>query len=117
MALLCNNGAYNPDKVADGLLVALDEGVPRVSEGAPLSSMDGRYGNPNLKAVYALSLTDQGGILTITDRDGKQGAPQPLVRTGSGQYTGPGYTLAFDDNAKGFTLAIPRVTLHFMRLP
>ncbi|WP_404712414.1 serine hydrolase domain-containing protein [Sphingomonas sp. MMS24-J13] len=117
VAMLCNNGAYNPDKVADGVLAALDEGVPAVSEGAPPSSMDGRYGNPNLKAIYSLALTEQGGTVTITDRDGKPGVPQPLVRTGSGQYTGRGYTLAFDDNAKGFILAMPRVTLHFARLP
>ena len=117
VALLCNNGDYNPDKVADAVLAALDEGVPRVSEGAPPSSLDGRYSNPNLKAVYALAFTETGGTLTVTDRNGKPGTPQPLEPIGPGQYKGRGYTLSFDDNAKGFTLIIPRVTLHFARLP
>ncbi|MBW8911702.1 MAG: hypothetical protein JF564_07430, partial [Sphingomonas sp.] len=90
---------------------------PRVSEGAPPSSLDGRYGNPNLKAVYSIALTDAGGTVTVTDRTGKPGTPQSLEVTGSGQYKGPGYTLSFDDNARGFTLTIPRVVLHFTRLP
>jgi len=117
MALLCNNGDYNPDKVADAVLAAYDGSVPRVSEGAPPSTLNGRYGNPNLKAVYSIALTDAGGMVTVTDRTGKPGAPQSLVATGPGQYKGPGYTLSFDDNAMGFTLTIPRVALHFTRLP
>jgi CubicO group peptidase (beta-lactamase class C family) len=117
VALLCNNGDYNPDKVTDAILAALDEDVPPVSEGAPPSSLDGHYGNPNLKAVYTLAFTRTGGTLTVTDRDGKSRAPQPLERSGPGQYKGRDYTLIFDDNAKGFTLTIPRVTLHFARLP
>lgn len=117
VALLCNNGDYNPDKVADAVLAAYDGSVPRVSEGAPPSSLNGRYGNPNLKAVYSIALTEAGGTVTVIDRTGKPGAPQSLVATGSGQYKGPGYTLSFDDNAMGFTLTIPRVALHFSRLP
>ena len=116
-ALLCNNGDYNPDKVADAVLAAFDNSVPRVSEGAPPSSLDGRYGSPNLKAVYSIALTDTGGTVTVTDRNGKPGAPQPLEATGPGQYKGRDYTLSFDDNAMGFTLTIPRVVLHFTRLP
>ncbi|HWU74230.1 MAG TPA: serine hydrolase domain-containing protein [Sphingomonas sp.] len=117
VALLCNNGDYNPDKVADAVLAAFDGSVPRVSEGAPPSSLDGRYGNPNLKAVYSIALTEAGGTVTVTDRNGKPGAPQPLEATGPGQYKGRGYTLSFDDNGMGFTLTIPRVALHFTRLP
>jgi CubicO group peptidase (beta-lactamase class C family) len=116
VALLCNNGDYNPDKVADAVLAAYDGNVPRVSEGAPPSSLNGRYGNPNLKAVYSIALTETGGTLTVTDRNGKPGAPQVLEATGPGQYKGKGYTLSFDDNAMGFTLTIPRVVLHFTRL-
>lgn len=117
VALLCNNGDYSPDKVADAVLAAFDNSVPRVSEGAPPSSLDGRYGNPNLKAVYSIALTDTGGTVAVTDRNGKPGAPQPLEATGPGQYKGRDYTLSFDDNAMGFTLTIPRVVLHFTRLP
>jgi len=117
VALLCNNGDYNPDKVADAVLAAFDDSVPRVSEGAPPSSLNGRYANPNLKAVYSIALAEAGGTLTITDRNGKLGAPQSLEATGPGQYKGKGYTLSFDDNAMGFTLTIPRVVLHFTRLP
>jgi len=117
VALLCNNGDYNPDKVADAVLAAFDNSVPRVSEGAPPSSLDGRYGNPNLKAVYSIALTGTGGTVIVTDRNGKPGAPQPLEATGPGQYKGRDYTLSFDDNAMGFTLTIPRVVLHFTRLP
>jgi len=117
VALLCNNGDYNPDKVADAVLAAYDGNVPRVSEGAPPSSLNGRYGNPNLKAVYTIALTEAGGTLTVTDRTGKPGVPQSLEATGPGQYKGPGYTLSFDDNAMGFTLTIPRVVVHFARLP
>jgi CubicO group peptidase (beta-lactamase class C family) len=117
VALLCNNGDYNPDKVADAVVAAFDKSVPRVSEGAPPSSVNGRYGNPNLKAVYSIALTEGGGTLTITDRNGKPGAPQVLEATGPGQYKAQGYTLSFDDNAMGFTLTIPRVSLHFTRLP
>lgn len=117
VALLCNNGDYNPDKVADAVLAAYDGSVPRVSEGAPPSSLNGRYGNPNLKAVYSIALTEAGGTLSVTDRTGKPGAPQMLEATGPGQYKARGYTLSFDDNAMGFTLTIPRVVLHFARLP
>ena len=117
VALLCNNGDYNPDKVADAVLAAYDGNVPRVSEGARPSSLNGRYGNPNLKAVYSIALTEAGGTVTVTDRTGKPRAPQLLEATGPGQYKGPGYTLSFDDNAMGFTLTIPRVILHFTRLP
>lgn len=117
VALLCNNGDYNPDKVADSVLTAYDQSVPRVSEGAPPSSLNGRYGNPNLKAVYALAFTDTGGTLTVIDRNGRPGASQPLELAGPGQFKGRGYTLSFDDNARGFTLVIPRVTLHFSKLP
>jgi CubicO group peptidase (beta-lactamase class C family) len=117
VALLCNNGDYNPDKVADSVLAAFDRSVPPVSEGAPPSSLNGRYGNPNLKAVYSIALTEAGGTLTVTGRTGKPGAPQLLEATGPGQYKGRGYTLSFDDNGMGFTLTIPRVVLHFTRLP
>jgi CubicO group peptidase (beta-lactamase class C family) len=117
VALLCNNGDYNPDKVADAVLAAFDGSVPRVSEGTPPSSLNGRYGNPNLKAVYSIALTEAGGTLTVTDRNGKPGAPQSLEATAPGQYKAQGYKLSFDDNAMGFTLTIPRVSLHFTRLP
>jgi CubicO group peptidase (beta-lactamase class C family) len=117
VALLCNNGDYNPDKVADAVLAAFDRSVPRVSEATPPSSLNGRYGNPNLKAVYSIALTEAGGTLTVTDRNGKPGAPQSLEATAPGQYKAQGYKLSFDDNAMGFTLTIPRVSLHFTRLP
>ena len=99
------------------MLAAYDGSVPRVSEGAPPSSLNDRYGNPNLKAVYSIALTEAGGTVTVTDRTGKPGAPQLLEATGPGQYKGRGYTLSFDDNGMGFTLTIPRVVLHFTRLP
>lgn len=112
MALLCNNGDYNPDKVADAVLAALGEGVPPVSEGAPPSSLNGLYRNSDLKRAYTLTFTQTGGTLTIAD-----GKPQTLKYIRPGQYAGPSYTLSFDDDAKGFTLTNPRLTMHFAKLP
>lgn len=113
VALLCNNGEYDPNTKADAVVAALNEGLPPISEPShAIEALDGRYKTPNLLATYALTATKTNITLTIERADGKSAGPMVFKRV-QGQYRSGPNELTIDDNGKGFTLAIPRVTLHF----
>jgi len=76
----------------------------------------GVVGQPAREAMIGLP-AKAFELMDLVYSTGKPGVPQLLEATGPGQYKARGYTLSFDDNAMGFTLAIPRVSLHFTRLP
>jgi CubicO group peptidase (beta-lactamase class C family) len=114
VALLCNNGEYDPNDKADAVVAALNEGLPPISEPShPIEALNGSYKTPNLVATYLLSATTPDAItITIQRPDGKSAAPMVFTRV-QGQYRSGANQLTIDDNGRGFTLAIPRVTLHF----
>lgn len=114
VALLCNNGDYDPGDRADAVIAALNQGVPPISEPTfPASAIDGRYKSPNLTATYLLAAKDDSITITIERADGVTNPPVTLKRSEQGEYRGGIYRLLPDDDGRGFTLDIPRVTLHF----
>lgn len=114
IALLCNNGEYDPTEKADAVIVALNAGLTPVSEpSVPASALNGRYRTPNLAATYVLAATDEEIAVTIERADGVKSPPVVLKRDAQGDYRGGMFKLLPDDDGRGFTLDIPRVTLHF----
>lgn len=116
IALLCNNGAVDPAPHADKVIAALGEGLPAISEAsADGSALNGAYRNPNLAATYWVEAKGDLLSLTIQRADGTRVSPKTLKRTPEGTFKGDMFTLNPDDDARGFTLEIPRVTFHFSR--
>jgi len=116
IALLCNNGDYDSNTKADAVIAALDEGLPPVSEpSTPIQALNGRYKTPNLLATYVLDATSDGITIAIERPDGKRAEPMVFKRV-QGQYRSGANQLTIDDRGTGFTLAIPRVTLHFAKV-
>jgi CubicO group peptidase (beta-lactamase class C family) len=116
VALLCNNGAVDPAPHADKVIAALNEGLPAI--GAPSadgSALNGGYRNPNLAATYWIEAKDDTIVLTIQRADGSRTPARTLKRGPDGAFKAEPLTLTPDDDARGFTLEIPRVTLHFSR--
>jgi CubicO group peptidase (beta-lactamase class C family) len=116
IALLCNNGAYDPNTKADAVLAALNEGLPPTSEPSrAISALDGRYKSSHLLSTYLLKAADDTITVTIEQPGGRTAKPMVLKRVPQqdGEYRSGSYSLTPDDNGKGFTFAIPRVTLHF----
>jgi len=116
IALLCNNGAVDPAPHADKVIAALNEGLPAI--GAPSadgSALNGAYRNANLAATYWVEAKGDVLTLTIQRADGSRTPPKMLARGPDGAFKGEPLTLTPDDDARGFTLEIPRVTLHFSR--
>ncbi|HWK37271.1 serine hydrolase domain-containing protein [Sphingomonas sp.] len=113
VALLCNNGDYDPLPKADAVIAALNEGLPPVSEPVvPPSALSGRYKAANVVSTYLVDWRADGVTLTAQRPDGAKG--KPMTFTGSeGQFRSGPNRLIPDDNGAGFTLEIPRVTLHF----
>jgi CubicO group peptidase (beta-lactamase class C family) len=118
IALLCNNGDIDPAPKVDEVIAALAEGLPPVTElSGDGSAINGTYANPNIAARYTLALADD--TLSIV-RMGSSGASRPPVtarRQKDGSFRWDGNVLTPDDDAQGFILAVPRVTLHFVRVP
>ncbi|WP_213978956.1 serine hydrolase domain-containing protein [Sphingomonas sp. dw_22] len=113
IALLCNNGDYDPNEKADAVIAALAEGLPPVSEpDYPVETIDGRYKTPNLNATYVLAASSDGITIRIERPDGRPAEPMVFKRV-QGQYRAGANQLMIDDDGKGFTLDIPRVSLHF----
>lgn len=116
IALLCNNGAIDPAPHADKVIAALGEGLPAIGEpSADGSALNGAYRNPNLAATYWVEAKGDTLTLTIQRADGSRTAAKTLTRTPEGAFKAEIFTLTPDDDARGFTLEIPRVTLHFSR--
>jgi len=116
IALLCNNGAVDPAPHADKVIAALNEGLPAIGEpSADGSALNGSYRNPNLAATYWVEAKGDTLSLTIQRADGTRVPAKALKRTPEGAFKAEMFTLTPDDDARGFTLEIPRVTLHFSR--
>ncbi|WP_447727179.1 serine hydrolase domain-containing protein [Sphingomonas koreensis] len=116
VALLCNNGAVDPAPHADKVIAALNEGLPAIGEpSADGSALNGAYRNPNLAATYWVEAKDDTLALTIQRADGSRTPAKTLKRSPEGTFKADVFTLTPDDDARGFTLEIPRVTLHFSR--
>jgi CubicO group peptidase (beta-lactamase class C family) len=116
IALLCNNGAVDPAPHADKVIAALGEGLPAIGEpSADGSALNGGYRNPNLAATYWVEAKGDALSLTIQRADGVRVPTKTLKRTPEGAFKGDMFTLTPDDDARGFALEIPRVTLHFSR--
>ncbi|RYY27560.1 MAG: class A beta-lactamase-related serine hydrolase [Sphingomonadales bacterium] len=113
VALLCNNGDYDPGTKADAVVAALNEGLPPISEPShAIEALNGRYKVANLVATYALAANKDAITLTAERPDGKRGEPMVFKRVQGVYRSGPN-ELTIDDNGAGFTLAVPRITLHF----
>lgn len=113
VALLCNNGDYDPNVKADAVVAALEEGLPAISEPTrPIQSLNGRYRSANLAATYDLSALNDGITLVARRGDGRTGTPMQFKRMQGVFRSGPN-ELTIDDDGAGFTLSIPRVALHF----
>lgn len=116
IALLCNNGAVDPAPHADKVIAALNEGLPAI--GAPSadgSALNGAYRNPNVAATYWVEAKGDALALTIQRADGSRIPPRMLARGPDGTFKAEPFILIPDDDARGFTLEIPRVALHFSR--
>lgn len=113
IALLCNNGEYDPNQKADAVIAALNDGLPPVSEPAvPAARLNGRYQAAQLAATYVLDATPDA-ITAFAERpDGQRGKPMIFQRVERQYRVGPN-VLTPDDDGRGFTLEIPRMTLHF----
>jgi CubicO group peptidase (beta-lactamase class C family) len=117
VALLCNNGAIDPAPKADEVIAALNENLPAIGEQtADGTALNGAYRNPNLTATYLVEVKGDDLSLTVQRADGSRAAPKLLKRTADGRFGDEGLKIAPDDDARGFTLEIPRVTLHFSRV-
>jgi hypothetical protein len=113
IALLCNNGEIDPTSKADEVIAALQEGLPPVSEPtSDGSALNGAYKNPNLAATYWLESKDKALSLVVERADGTRTPAKLLKRAPDGGYALEGLKITPDDDAKGLTLSIPRVTLH-----
>lgn len=117
IALLCNNGAVDPVPQADKVITALGEGLPAIGEPtADGAALNGAYRNPNLAATYRIEVKDDTLTLTIERADGSRTPPRLMKRAPDGAFRAEPFALTPDDDARGFTLEIPRVTLHFTRV-
>ena len=115
-AMLCNNGAIDPAPKADEIVAALGENLPAILEAtADGTALDGRYQNPNVSATYHIKVSGDYLEVTIARPDGSRTAPKILKRSDDGQFSNGQMQLKPDDDARGFTVEIPRVTLHFER--
>lgn len=116
VALLCNNGTVDPAPQADKVVAALNEGLPAIGEpSADGSTINGSYRNVNLAGTYWLALKGDVLELVVAQADGGRAPAKTLKRAPDGSFKNEMLTLTPDDDARGFTLEIPRVTLHFSR--
>lgn len=116
VALLCNNGAVDPVPQADKVIAALNEGLPAIGEpSADGAALNGAYRNPNVAATYWIEVKGDTLALTIQRADGSRTPPKLMQRAKDGAFKAEPFELTPDDDARGFTLEIPRVTLHFTR--
>jgi len=116
VALLCNNGVVDPAPQADKVVAALNEGLPAIGEpSADGSAVNGAYRNANLAGTYLLALKGDALEVIVAQADGSRAPAKTLKRTPDGSFKNEMLTLTPDDDARGFTLEIPRVTLHFSR--
>lgn len=116
IALLCNNGTVDPAPQADKVIAALGEGLPAIGEpSADGSAINGSYRNTNLSGTYWLAIKGDTLEVSVARADGSRAPAKLLKRTPEGSFKNDMLTLTPDDDARGFTLEIPRVTLHFSR--
>ena len=116
IALLCNNGAVDPAPHADKVIAALGEGLPAIGEpSSDGSAVNGAYRNPNLAATYWLAMKGDALEVSVARADGSRAPARLLKRAPDGSFKDDMLTLTPDDDARGFALEIPRVTLHFSR--
>ncbi|RSY85882.1 class A beta-lactamase-related serine hydrolase [Sphingomonas koreensis] len=116
VALLCNNGAVDPVPQADKVVAALNEGLPAIGEpSADGSAINGSYRNANLAGTYWLAMKGDALEIVVAQADGSRAPAKLLKRAPDGSFKNEMLSLTPDDDARGFTLEIPRVTLHFSR--
>ncbi|APR52194.1 hypothetical protein CA223_14795 [Sphingomonas koreensis] len=116
IALLCNNGAVDPVPQADKVVAALNEGLPAIGEpSADGSAINGSYRNANLAGTYWLAMKGDALEIVVAQADGSRAPAKLLKRAPDGSFKNEMLSLTPDDDARGFTLEIPRVTLHFSR--
>jgi len=116
IALLCNNGAVDPVPQADKVVAALNEGLPAIGEpSADGSAINGSYRNANLAGTYWLAMKGDALEVVVAQADGSRAPAKLLKRAPDGSFKNEMLSLTPDDDARGFTLEIPRVTLHFSR--
>ncbi len=116
VALLCNNGAVDPAPQADKVVAALNEGLPAIGEpSADGSAINGSYRNANLAGTYWLAMKGDALEVVVAQADGSRAPAKLLKRAPDGSFKNEMLSLTPDDDARGFTLEIPRVTLHFSR--
>ncbi|PJI88377.1 class A beta-lactamase-related serine hydrolase [Sphingomonas koreensis] len=116
VALLCNNGAVDPVPQADKVVAALNEGLPAIGEpSADGSAINGSYRNVNLAGTYWLAMKGDALEVVVAQADGSRAPAKLLKRAPDGSFKNEMLSLTPDDDARGFTLEIPRVTLHFSR--
>lgn len=116
VALLCNNGAVDPVPQADKVVAALNEGLPAIGEpSADGSAINGSYRNANLAGTYWLAMKGDALEVVVAQADGSRAPAKLLKRAPDGSFKNEMLSLTPDDDARGFTLEIPRVTLHFSR--
>ncbi len=114
IGLLCNNGDYDPGEKADAVIAALNEGLPQVTQPSSNgSAINGRYRTAGLASTYLLAAKDDMMTVSIEQPGGQIRPPVTIKRNDQGEYRTGVMTILPDDDARGFTLTIPRVTLHF----
>ena len=117
VALLCNNGAVDPAPKADSVVAALNENLPAIMEPtADGSAVNGAYRSPNLTATYRLEARGETLAVTVQRADGTVTPARILKRGGDGYFSDDQLRILPDDDARGFVLEIPRVSLHFTRV-
>ena len=108
----CPKNAVDSDKV----VAALNEGLPAIGEpSADGSAINGSYRNANLAGTYWLAIKGDALEIVVAQADGSRAPAKLLKRAPDGSFKNEMLSLTPDDDARGFTLEIPRVTLHFSR--
>lgn len=119
VAVLCNDGAFNPNVKADGVVAALNEGLPPISEPSIAdTAINGSYTAAGVEATYRLAAIDGAIDVTVVPVDGRPASkPMRFTRKDDGGFAGPqGMSITPDDDGKGFQLDVARLPLHFTRV-
>ncbi|TPE63613.1 beta-lactamase family protein [Sandaracinobacter neustonicus] len=116
MALLCNDGDIVPNVQLNGIVAAMNEGLPPVVAPPGGALADGAYRSPDLPVIYNVQREGDGLKLTVSPADDMTKVLSTLVlKPQADGFVGPGVKLAPDADGAGFALQGGRVSLNFRK--
>jgi CubicO group peptidase (beta-lactamase class C family) len=116
IAMLCNEGDFQPPKLATQIYAAIRPGLPAVDGPRyALPKPPGRYLSDDIAAVYSIAMSGEDLKVSVSSPKGEPRSVEDFRRVGDGVYAHGALALTFDPDRRGFTLGNGSTSARFHR--